>query len=93
MFRTTTTRLTAVAAVASALIVAPQALATTNAHGAKATAKRVHRVTPDDQGVASGKLSALSTVVADACRAGLIGDRTMGGGNNNYDYYGDPCTT
>jgi hypothetical protein len=27
------------------------------------------------------------------CANGTIGDRTMGGDNNNYDYYGDPCTT
>ena len=93
MFRTTTTKLAGVAVVVCAFVAAPQAFATTNVHGAKASAKRVHRVTPDEPVVAAARLGTLSFAFADACKAGLIGDRTMGVASNSYDYFGDPCTS
>ena len=34
----------------------------------------------------------LSTAYAQACQNGTLPDRTMGGDNNNYEYYGDVCT-
>ena len=42
------------------------------------------------------KLAGVAVVVCAfvvGCKSGLIGDRAMGGDNNNYDYYGDPCTS
>ena len=96
MFSITTTRLAGVVATC-ALVVAPQALAKPLAHSAKADAKRVHRVPLDDPAVSTAgstaKLSALPTAFVGGCRNGTIGDCTKGGDNNNYDYYGDPCTT
>ena len=36
--------------------------------------------------------SNLSTAYAQGCQNGTVPDRTMGGDNNNYEYYGDVCT-
>jgi hypothetical protein len=61
------------------------------------TKKARHRVAVVAAAKASGKLrSGLNTAYVTGCSNGLIGDRTMGGDNNNYDYYdyyGDPCTS
>jgi hypothetical protein len=34
----------------------------------------------------------LNAIYVNGCLSGTIADRTMGGGNNDYDYYGDTCT-
>ena len=34
----------------------------------------------------------LSTAYAQGCQNGTLSDRTMGGDNNNYEYYGDVCS-
>ena len=34
----------------------------------------------------------LSTAYAQGCQNGTLPDRTMGGDNMNYEYYGDVCT-
>ena len=34
----------------------------------------------------------LSNAYTRGCQNGTISDRTMGGDNNNYEYYGDVCT-
>jgi hypothetical protein len=88
MFTVTSTRIVGLIAVVCAVVVAPQALATPSTHSKKAT----HKV------VASAKTAGtlrtgLTTAYITGCANGLIGDRTMGGDNNNYDYYGDPCTS
>ena len=35
----------------------------------------------------------LSNAYRQGCQNGTVSDRTMGGDNNNYEYYGDVCTT
>ena len=35
----------------------------------------------------------LSNAYTRGCQNGTVSDRTMGGDNNNYEYYGDVCTT
>jgi hypothetical protein len=34
----------------------------------------------------------LSNAYTQGCQNGTVSDRTMGGDNNNYEYYGDVCT-
>ena len=34
----------------------------------------------------------LYTAYVQGCQNGTLPDRTMGGDNNNYEYYGDVCT-
>ena len=34
----------------------------------------------------------LSNAYTQGCQNGTLSDRTMGGDNNNYEYYGDVCT-
>ena len=66
MFSTTNTKLAGVAVVVCAFAVAPQALATTNVHGVKASAKRVHRVDP---GIAAAITSHRAAVTASDMRS------------------------
>jgi hypothetical protein len=88
MFSITSTRIAGLTAVVCALAVAPQALATPSAHGKKAA----HKVVATAK--TGGTLRAgLTTAYVAGCANGTIPDRTMGGDNNNYDYYGDPCTS
>jgi hypothetical protein len=34
----------------------------------------------------------LNSIYVNGCLNGTIPDRTMGGGNNDYEYYGNTCT-
>ena len=60
----------------------------------KATPKKAAKVqsvkaTPSS----NDKLRAdLSNAYTRGCQNGTVSDRTMGGDNNNYEYYGDVCT-
>jgi hypothetical protein len=90
MFTITSTRIAGLAAVVCAVVVAPQALAAPSTHSKKATS----RTTVVASTTSAGTLRAgLNTAYVAGCANGTIGDRTMGGDNNNYDYYGDPCTS
>ena len=94
MFKLTTITRAGVVAVVCVAVAAPQALAKSPVKGAKAKAAKVQSV---KQSASSGGESAvlraaLSTAYAQGCLNGTLPDRTMGGDNNNYEYYGDVCT-
>ena len=89
MFTITSTRIAGLIAVVCAVAVAPQALASPSAHSKRST----HRVAVVAAVKTTGALRpGLNAAYVTGCANGTIGDRTMGGDNNNYDYYGDPCT-
>ena len=91
MFTITRSKLAALAAVACAAFAVPQALAMPVANGGKTTA-RVHVTRPASSKAAPTLKFGLNAIYVNGCLSGTIADRTMGGGNNNYDYYGDACT-
>jgi hypothetical protein len=94
MFRITAITRVGLIAVACVAVAAPQALAKSAAKGGKAkvvkvqTAKRVASSSSDSIVLRAN----LSTAYAQGCQNGTVSDRTMGGDNNNYEYYGDICT-
>ena len=72
-------------------VAAPQALAKPAAKSGKAKVVKVQSV--KKVAASSSILPAnLSTLYAQGCQNGTVPDRTMGGDNNNYEYYGDVCT-
>ena len=81
-------------AVVCVAVAAPSALAKPPVKGGKAKVVKVQSVkktassTNDSVGLRAG----LSTAYAEGCQNGTLPDRTMGGDNNNYEYYGDVCT-
>ena len=81
--------------VACVAVAAPSALAKPPVKGGKAKVAKVHSVkraassSNDNVVLRAG----LSTAYAQGCQNGTVSDRTMGGDNNNYEYYGDVCTT
>lgn len=87
---TTITRVGLVAAVCVA-VAAPQALAKSPIKGGKAKVVKVQSVKKASSDSA-GLRADLSTSYAQGCQNGTVSDRTMGGDNNNYEYYGDVCT-
>jgi hypothetical protein len=94
MLRITAITRVGLIAVACVAVAAPQALAKSAAKGGKAKVVKVQRV----KKVASSSSDSiilranLSTAYAQGCQNGTVPDRTMGGDNNNYEYYGDVCT-
>jgi hypothetical protein len=94
MFRITAITRVGLIAVVCVAVAAPQAVAKSSARGAKAKVVKVQRVkrvassSPDSVVLRAG----LSTAYAEGCQNGIVPDRTMGGDNNNYEYYGDVCT-
>ena len=61
----------------------------TNATPKKAAkAQSVKATTSSNDNVRPG----LSNAYRQGCQNGTVSDRTMGGDNNNYEYYGDVCT-
>ena len=94
MSRITTIARVGLVAVVCVAVAAPQALAKSSAKGGKAkvvkvqSVKKVAASNSDSLVLRAG----LSTAYAQACQNGTLPDRTMGGDNNNYEYYGDVCT-
>ena len=93
MFRITAITRVGLVAVVCVAVAAPQALAKSGAKGGKAKVVKVQRV--KKAGVSSPAnvvlRAGLSTAYAQGCQNGTLPDRTMGGDNNNYEYYGDVC--
>jgi len=95
MFRISAITRAGLVAVACVAVAAPSALAKPPAKGGKAKVARVQSVkkaassSNDNVVLRAG----LSTAYAQGCQNGTVSDRTMGGDNNNYEYYGDVCTT
>ena len=94
MFRITAITRAGLVAVACVAVAAPQALAKSPAKGGKAKVARVQSVkkaasSSNDSIVLRANLS---TAYAQGCQNGTLPDRTMGGDNMNYEYYGDVCT-
>ena len=81
-------------AVACAAVAAPQALAKSPVKRGKAkvanvqSVKRTASSSNDNVVLRTG----LSNAYAQGCQNGTLPDRTMGGDNMNYEYYGDVCT-
>lgn len=92
MFTISRSKLAGLAAVACVAIVTPQALAMPVGHSGK-TIRRVHATQPASSQPSTPTLKVgLNAIYVNGCVSGTIADRTMGGDNNNYDYYGDTCT-
>jgi len=94
MIRITAITRAGLVAVACVAVAAPQALAKSPAKGGKAKVVRVQSV---KKAASSSNDSIvlrtnLSTAYVQGCENGTLPDRTMGGDNMNYDYYGDMCT-
>ncbi len=94
MFRITAITRVGLLAVACVAVAAPQALAKSPVKGGKAKVAKVQSV---KKAVSSSSDSVvfranLSTAYAQGCQNGTVPDRTTGGDNNNYEYYGDVCT-
>lgn len=93
MFRTRATRVGVIAVVCVA-VAAPQALAKSAAKGGKAKVVKVQSVKKVASGNSDrlGLRANLSSAYAQGCENGTVPDRTMGGDNMNYEYFGDVCT-
>ena len=94
MFRITAITRVGLLAVACVAVAAPPALAKSPVKGGKAKVAKVQSV---KKAVSSSSDSVvfranLSTAYAQGCQNGTVPDRTTGGDNNNYEYYGDVCT-
>ena len=87
------TRVGVIAAVCLA-VAAPQALAKSAAKGGKAKVVKVQSVKKAASGNSDrlGLRASLSSAYAQGCENGTVPDRTMGGDNMNYEYFGDVCT-
>ena len=94
MFRITAITRVGLIAVVCVAVAAPSALAKPPGKGGKAKVVKVQSVkkaassSNDNVSLRAG----LSTAYAQGCQNGTLSDRTMGGDNNNYEYYGDVCT-
>ena len=94
MFRITAITRVGLVAVVCVAVAAPQALAKSAAKGGKSKVVKVQSA----KKVASSSndrlvlRADLSTAFAKGCQDGIVPDRTMGGDNNNYEYYGDVCS-
>ena len=94
MFRITAITRVGLVAVVCVAVAAPQALAKSAAKGGKAKVVKVQSAkkaasSSNDRLVLRADLS---TAFAQSCQNGTVPDRTMGGDNNNYEYYGDVCS-
>ena len=94
MFRITAITRVGLVAVVCVAVAAPQALAKSAAKGGKAKVVKVQSAkkaasSSNDRLVLRADLS---TAFAQSCQDGIVPDRTMGGDNNNYEYYGDVCS-
>ena len=61
----------------------------------KATPKKAAKVQSVKKAASSSNdnlRAGLSNAYTQGCQNGTVSDRTMGGDNNNYEYYGDVCT-
>ena len=61
----------------------------------KATSKKAAKVQSVKKAASSSNdnlRAGLSNAYTRGCQNGTVSDRTMGGDNNNYEYYGDVCT-
>jgi len=61
----------------------------------KATSKKAAKVQSVKKAASSSNdnlRAGLSNAYTQGCQNGTVSDRTMGGDNNNYEYYGDVCT-
>ena len=61
----------------------------------KATSKKAAKVQSVKKAASSSNdnlRAGLSNAYTRGCQNGTVSDRTMGGDNNNYEYYGDICT-
>jgi hypothetical protein len=61
----------------------------------KATTKKAAKVQSVKKAASSSNdnlRAGLSNAYTQGCQNGTVSDRTMGGDNNNYEYYGDVCT-
>ena len=94
MFRITAITRVGLIAVACVAVAAPQALAKSAAKGGKAKVMKVQTVKKVESSSSDSIVlrASLSTAYAQGCQNGTVPDRTMGGDNNNYEYYGDVCT-
>ena len=83
-----------VIAVACVAVAAPQALAKSPVKGGKAKVVKVQsaKKVASSSGDSAVLRANLSTAYAEGCQDGTVPDRTMGGDNVNYEYYGDVCT-
>ena len=104
MFRISAITRVGLVAVACAAVAAPSALAkppVKTLYGyamsytpTKATPKKAAKA-QSVKAPSSGNdnlRAGLSNAYTRGCQNGTISDRTMGGDNNNYEYYGDVCT-
>ena len=93
MFRITTITRVGLVAVVCVAVAAPQALAKPPVKG-KAKVVKVQSVKKTESSSNDNVTlrTGLSTAYAQGCQNGTLPDRTMGGDNNNYEYYGDVCT-
>ena len=94
MFRISAITRVGLVAVACVAVAAPSALAKPPVKGGKAKVAKVQSLkkaassSNDNVVLRTG----LSTAYAQGCQNGTLPDRTTGGDNNNYEYYGDVCT-
>jgi hypothetical protein len=94
MFRIRAITRVGVIAVVCVAVAAPQALAKSAAKGGKAKVVKVQSVkkVASGNGDRLGLRASLSSAYAQGCENGNVPDRTMGGDNMNYEYFGDVCT-
>ena len=81
-------------AVVCVAVAVPQALAKSPIKDGKAKVVKVQSVKKAASSSNENAVlrSGLSTAYAQGCQDGTLSDRTMGGDNNNYEYYGNVCT-
>ena len=89
MFRIAAITRVGVVAVVCVAVAAPQALAKSPVKGGRAKLVRVQKRTASSSNLLR---AGLSNAYAQGCENGTLPDRTMGGDNMNYEYFGDVCT-
>ncbi len=95
MFRISAITRVGLVAVACVAVAAPSALAKPPVTGkAKSLYGYAMSYTPTKATRKAAKPAKVQSVNAytQGCQNGTVSDRTMGGDNNNYEYYGDVCT-
>jgi len=92
MFRITAITRVCLVAVACVAVAAPSALARPPVKGGKAKVVKAQSVKKAASSSSDNLRAGLSTAYIQGCQNGTLSDRTMGGDNNNYEYYGDVCT-
>lgn len=80
------------AAVVCVAVAAPSALAKPPVKGGKAKVVKVQSVKKAAASSNDNLRAGLSNAYTQGCQNGTVSDHTMGGDNNNYEYYGDVCT-